>query len=111
MILGSVIKKSFRKVIETPAISLFFVLFLILVNLLVSYTYSAQNKIVYIILEFCLYAFLCVFLSGWFQAVKIAYKKEREEKTNLYSVFLEGVGKNIVKYTKIYSNGIPTFNK
>ena len=95
--LAAVIKKSFKKVIETPAISLFFVLFLILINLLASYTYSAQNKIVYIVLEFCMYALFCVFLSGWFQTVKTAYKKEAEDKANLYSAFLEGIGKNIVK--------------
>ena len=96
MILADSIKKSFNCIIENPSITLFLVLFLIGANILASYILSSQVKILAQILMLCLLAFIFVFFSGWLQVIKESNDREKIKEKNFYSIFLEGIGANII---------------
>lgn len=93
----SLIKKSFLTVITNPAITLFFVLYLIFSSILSVYIQSVQMPIVGLILIFCEFSLTLCFLSGWFQIIKENIGEEKNIKP--FSSFLEGVGKNIIPIT------------
>lgn len=89
-------KKSFSNVVANPTITMFLVLFLILSNLMAVYMFSSKTVIVATILSFCLFMLTLSFISGWLYIVKeISIEGEKENK-NYFSVFLEGIGKNII---------------
>jgi len=94
MILIEAIKNSFKKILNNPAIQLFLILFLIVIQLLASYAYVAQSKIIYIMLRLCMFAVVCVFISGWVNVIKEALDEKKEKRP--YGAFLEGIGKNIL---------------
>ena len=96
MILFDSIKKSLAITLKTPAIALFFVLFLILINILGAYTMQSRTGLITAVLAFCIYALICVFFAGWFHVAKESFDKDENKEKNFYSIFLEGIGMNWV---------------
>jgi len=96
MVLFDSIKKSFGCVIENPSITLFLVLFLIASQLLIKYIVSAQNNIVALILLLTLFVLVFAYFSGWFKVIKESVQREKIKENNFYSIFLEGIGANII---------------
>ena len=97
MTVMSLIKKSFLTVVTNPVITLFLVLYLILTSVLSVYIQSSQSQIIGLILIFCEFSLTLCFVSGWLQIVKENIKEEKGNKP--FSIFLEGVGKNIIPIT------------
>ncbi len=96
MLLINSIKKSFNCIVENPSITLFLVLFMIGANILASYVLAAKVQVIGQILILCLFALLFVFFSGWFKVIKESCDREKIKEKNFYSLFLEGIGANIV---------------
>lgn len=97
MLILSSIKKSFNDIIHHTSITLFFVLFLIVFNFIGAYAVHA-TKIEAVITFFITMVLVAVcFMSGWFYLVKKV--AGNETSGNPFSVFLEGIGKNIISVT------------
>lgn len=96
MIVFDIIKNSYRSVIENPSITLFLVLFLIVSNLVASYVLSAPNIMLGQIMIVCLFAFVCIFISGWFKVIQESIDREKIKDKKFYPIFLEGIGENIL---------------
>ncbi len=91
--ISQLIKKSFKDVNNSPAITLFLVLFLILLSLFTPYIFLMQSKIYGLLILVCIFLLFAVFFGGWLQLFDEAGKKE---KKSLAGIFFEGAGKNIV---------------
>ncbi len=91
--ISKLIKKSFKDVNNSPAITLFLVLFLILLSLFIPYVFILQPKIFGLLVLVCIFLLFAVFFGGWLQLFDEAGK---EEKKPLTGVFFEGAGKNII---------------
>ena len=107
-------KQSFSTIVTNPNITLFLVLFLILSNVFALYVFSAKTFIVAMILSFCVFLLSLCFVSGWFNVIKDVAKSENNkiqnstelndstysqtstQSKNYFSIFLEGIGKNII---------------
>ena len=96
MVLAKLIKKSFFCVIENPTIAISMVLFIIAVNLLSSYIVSSKIKSVAMILMLCLFGLISLFIAGWMKIFKETTDREQIKNKNYYSIFLEGIGENVV---------------
>lgn len=96
MILISSIKKSFDCVIKNPAITLFLVLFLIVLSILAKYIIAAKTIAIAITLFLCFLALVFAYFSGWFKVIKESCDKEKIKEKNFYMIFLEGIGENII---------------
>lgn len=92
----NLIKKSFNTVIENPSITFYFVLFLIILNFLAYYITTSNNFYVSVTLITASLLLSFAFSSGWFQVIKESCDKEKIKEKNYFSIFLEGVGKNII---------------
>lgn len=94
-----IVKKSFANIINNPSITLFLVIFLILINILAPYVYNSKSPYISAILMLCAFLLSCVFLSGWFQVIKESLDEKNIKEKNFGAIFLEGTGKNIVSIT------------
>ena len=93
------IKKSYKCVVENPSITMFFVIFLIGANILISYILSTQSKTLGQILILCLFALICIFISGWFKVIQESMDLDNIKEKKYYALFLEGIGENIIPTT------------
>ena len=93
---SGLVKKSFDTVNENSAIVLFFVLFLIAINFLLPYIFSAKSIITTVILSICLFLFAAVFIAGWINVLKESTEKEKIKEKNFSAIFFDGAGKNII---------------
>lgn len=91
----SLIKKSFKQVIENSSITLFLVTYLIAISILAP---LARTNFLVISLGICAVLLTVAYVSGWFYMINtISSTKEEELKNkNMFSVFFEGVGKNFL---------------
>ncbi len=87
-------KNSADKVFKSPSVTFYFVLYLIILNYLTYYTLTPHTKLITAILTITTIVFSVAFSSGWLQIIKEKVKNDKEE--SYFSVFLEGVGKNII---------------
>lgn len=90
------VKKSYKTIVNTPAITLYLVLFLIAINLLAPFIAYARIPVVGMILILCAFFFCSCFFAGWCQILKENTNKEIDKDKKYFPIFLEGVGKNIV---------------
>ncbi|MBQ8476684.1 hypothetical protein IJ531_06460 [bacterium] len=72
------------------------VLFLIGANLLASSILKSQSGILAQVLILCLFALIFVFFAGWFEVIKNSTQREKIKEKNFYSIFLEGIGLNVI---------------
>ncbi len=98
----NLVKKSLSAVINSPSINFQLVLYLILINFLALYI-TSYAKIAYVAFTLLIVTVLLsfVFSSGWLQVIKESTnadekKAEKNKEKNYFSIFFEGVGKNIV---------------
>ena len=96
MNLFNIYKKSFEIVVQNPAITLFLVIFLIASNLLAGFMFTSNTKIVAMVMSFCIFMLSLCFVSGWLNIIKDCAKDEKSKEKNYLSIFLEGIGKNII---------------
>ena len=91
----SLIKKSFKQVFENSSIMIFLVAYLIIIGVITPFI---RNDILAMVLGICIILLTIVHFAGWFQLVNaIAIEKNNElENKTVFSVFLEGIGRNIV---------------
>jgi hypothetical protein len=75
------------------------VLFLIGANVLASCVLTSKTKLIAQILVLCLFALIFVFFSGWLEVIKQSTDIEKIREKNFYSIFLEGIGANIIPAT------------
>lgn len=93
---SGLVKKSFDAVNENSAITLFFVLFLIVVNFFLPYIFSAKSFITTSVLMICLFLFTAVFIAGWISVLKESIEKEKIKEKNYSAIFFDGAGKNFI---------------
>ena len=91
----SLIKKSFKQVIENSSITLFLVTYLIVISILAP---LARTNFLVISLGICAVLLTIAYVSGWFYMINtISSTKDEELKSkNMFSVFFEGIGKNFL---------------
>ena len=90
------IKKSLNYVMDNPSVTLYFVLFLILINVLAFYALQASVLASKIAFSLATISLAFAFSSGWFQVILETDTKEKNLEKNFFNIFLEGVGKNII---------------
>ena len=95
MIFG-LIKKSYETVMENPSITLYFVLYLIVLNFLAAWVITSNNIYASITLIVASILLSMAFSSGWFQVFFESVDKDKIKEKNYFSIFLEGMGKNII---------------
>ena len=95
MIFG-LIKKSYETVMENPSITLYFVLYLIVLNFLAAWVITSNNINASITLIVASMLLSMAFSSGWFQVFCESVDKDKIKEKNYFSIFLEGMGKNII---------------
>ena len=98
MIFG-LIKKSYETVMENPSITLYFVLYLIVLNFLAAWVITSNNINASITLIVASMLLSMAFSSGWFQVFFESVDKDKIKEKNYFSIFLEGMGKNIIPVT------------
>lgn len=95
----NLIKKSFKIVVDSPVITLFLVMYLILMNLLlfnISNSLRGGLAIVAFILFSCVYLLSACFFAGWYNIIVASFKDEDFQNKKSLPIFLEGVGKNFL---------------
>ena len=94
MNLLDIYKKTTKTLFANPAITMFFILYMIISSLFGGYVISAKSPANMIILFLCMVLFSLCFISGWLEIIKENTNTINENK-NSWNIFLEGIGKNI----------------
>lgn len=95
MNLINIYKKSFSQVMTNPIITLFLILFIIISNLFMGYAYSAKSFVTTLVVSTCAFLLSICFIAGWFNVIKDVAKDEKAENKNYFSIFMEGIGKDV----------------
>ena len=75
------LKKSFNIVKENPFITLYFVLYLIILFLIIPILIAGRNIFISMILGVLILLLTCAFISGWFNMIKTSTLNFKENKT------------------------------
>ncbi len=75
------LKKSFNIVKENPFITLYFVLYLIILFLIIPILIAGRNIFISMILGVLILLLTCAFISGWFNMIKTSVVSFKENKT------------------------------
>lgn len=98
-------KKSLDIVKDNPFITLYFVLYLIVLFLITPFLIAGRNMLIAMILGILMLLLTCAFISGWFNMIKTStlnYKKDKtpeqklEEAVKLKNDFFAGVSEYIL---------------
>ena len=94
------VKKSYKTIVNTPAITLYLVLFLIAINLLAPFIAYARIPVVGMILILCAFFFCSCFFAGWCQILKENTNKEIDKDKKYNSGYAIIVSKEQNKKTQ-----------
>jgi len=105
----NLVKKSLSDIVKNPTITLFLVLYFIIISIMMATMGYQSNMIIATTLALTSFLFVAIFISGWLKMIKeVALKKQEDEnieqeennesKRSLSAVFLEGIGENVIPF-------------